>query len=570
MLSTEISLYFHVIGFATGIVLYAMLGVMAWQGRSNVRWPGQPAAESRQPDRAKLLIAVAALGLLLSVSANLLHFNSYLLEAPVASPLWSWTTVVGFGLLLGLIVLYMWKSAPSQRGIAVVSIIVFAISAVHLITVDAGTSQTPLWVELVVHYAPIPLVGALLYQQYRFALADVFLKRAIGFIGLVILVTTAYLLSKWVDSRLTTLSLWLLTALIYPGLQLSVNRFVDHGILRRLKPRQVRARLNERIWDQSDEDAVLKTAETLLKDALTAKWVTIRTSDPAEVSHNHRIVPIASLRIPVAEKPDIWLAVGELAGGRRLLSGDMDLLDMAVLDIARRIDTIRIAVERVERAGREADALRLATEAELQALQAQLNPHFLFNALTTIGYLIQVAPERAQTTLLRLTDLLRAVLRKTAGDFVPLSDEIALVESYLAIEKERFEERLTVNISAPSSLLDWPVLPLSIQPLVENAIKHGIAPSAAGGKVTITVRAGRNSFGEEALLIEVKDTGVGIDRSILPRSVREGVGLSNIDRRLAQIYGPRAAMNIDGSLGQGTVVELIIPMPSSVGPENGE
>src|ERR1700746_4049057 len=108
---------------------------------------------------------------------------------------------------------------------------------------------------------------------------------------------------------------------------------------------------------------------------------------------------------------------------------------------------------------REHEMSKLATEAELRALRSQINPHFLFNALTTIGYLIQTAPERALETLLRLTALLRGVLR-SEGDFTTLERELALIESYLDIERARFEQRLSVHIDVPAALRSLQIPPL--------------------------------------------------------------------------------------------------------------
>ena len=116
---------------------------------------------------------------------------------------------------------------------------------------------------------------------------------------------------------------------------------------------------------------------------------------------------------------------------------------------ARRIDAIRLTLERYETQLREEEMQKLAAEAELKALRAQINPHFLFNALTTIGYLIDTAPARAVDTLLRLTHLLRGMLRPE-GEFTTLGRELELVEHYLDIERERFEERLRVRIDVPA------------------------------------------------------------------------------------------------------------------------
>src|SRR5206468_2809882 len=138
----------------------------------------------------------------------------------------------------------------------------------------------------------------------------------------------------------------------------------------------------------------------------------------------------------------------------------------------------------------------------------QINPHFLFNALTTIGYLIQTAPPRALQTLLRLTALLRSVLR-SEGEFTTLGRELDMIESYLDIEHARFEQRLHVTIDVPSRLRNVRLPPLIIQPLVENAIKHGIAHKQVGGDVTVRARVDRVGDSNRQLSIVVSDTGAG-------------------------------------------------------------
>jgi LytS/YehU family sensor histidine kinase len=212
---------------------------------------------------------------------------------------------------------------------------------------------------------------------------------------------------------------------------------------------------------------------------------------------------------------------------------------------------------------------KLATEAELRALRAQLNPHFLFNALTTIGYLIQSEPERAVETLMKLTGVLRAVLRAPAGEMVTLGDEIELIESYLAVERARFEERLRVAIDVPPALLKVRLPALLLQPLVENAIKHGISPSLRGGELWIRARTeGGPTPGSESLRIEIRDTGVGVDQLPVPGGAETagGLGLVNVRRRLSGIYGERARLDFASQLGGGTTVTLWLPMASEVAP----
>ncbi|MBL8959503.1 MAG: histidine kinase, partial [Gemmatimonadetes bacterium] len=259
------------------------------------------------------------------------------------------------------------------------------------------------------------------------------------------------------------------------------------------------------------------------------------------------------------EGPTAIVEVGPLPPGRRLLSDDVALLDRVGTMLARRLDAQRVARERHARDLREKEILQLAAESELRALRAQLNPHFLFNALTTIGYLVQAAPERALGTLYRLTDLLRAVIRGPAGDRVPLGEELAIVESYLAIERERFQERLQVVIDVPEPLREAQVPPLLLQPLVENAIKHGISPLRRGGTITIRARIARQADGTAELVILVADTGAGLGAGG-SQTAGTGVGVSNIRQRLVRLFGERASLGLSGAPDQGTTAALRLPV----------
>jgi two-component system LytT family sensor kinase len=238
------------------------------------------------------------------------------------------------------------------------------------------------------------------------------------------------------------------------------------------------------------------------------------------------------------------------------------MLESIAVMVARRIDALRVTHERCEQNLREQEINKLATEAQLRALRAQVNPHFLFNALTTIGHLIQTAPDRALETLMKLTSLLRGVLR-TEGEFVTLEEELKLIASYLDIERARFEERLRVSIEVPEELLSKRLPSLLVQPLVENAIKHGIAPSRFGGELSICARI-EQSFDDqspdgEILNISVIDTGVGASEIELARGRKRGFGLSNIEERLRFYGGKSASLRIRSTPGAGTVVELRVP-----------
>src|SRR5439155_15112790 len=220
----------------------------------------------------------------------------------------------------------------------------------------------------------------------------------------------------------------------------------------------------------------------------------------------------ATVLVPTTDAPSYTIEVSTLGDGRRLMSDDIALLETVAMLAARRVDELRVSEERFQRDLREHDMQRLATEAELRALRAQLNPHFLFNALTTVGHLITTSPARAIETLYQLTALLRAVLRRT-GDFVTVREELQLVDAYLAIEQTRFEERLRIEREMPEELGDLLVPPLILQPIVENAVKHGISPLRRGGTISIRARveADPSVDSGERLCLSVHDTGKGVN-----------------------------------------------------------
>jgi LytS/YehU family sensor histidine kinase len=246
-----------------------------------------------------------------------------------------------------------------------------------------------------------------------------------------------------------------------------------------------------------------------------------------------------------------------------LLSDDTMMLERVAVLVGRRIDALRLGEERYERMLREREMSTLAAEAELRALRAQINPHFLFNALTTLGYLIQHAPSRALDTLMRLTTLLRSVLR-SEGAFTTLGHEQELIECYLEIERERFEERLDAGVHIPASLASMAIPSLIIQPLVENAIKHGISHARDGGRVLVSARLDADA-GTSHLHIVVRNTGAPLKDG--SRAHGSGIGLQNVERRLRCHYGDDATLTLTRDHNGETVAELRLPASETIGEE---
>ncbi len=205
---------------------------------------------------------------------------------------------------------------------------------------------------------------------------------------------------------------------------------------------------------------------------------------------------------------------------------------------------------------REQDAERLRTElvrAELDALRARLQPHFLFNALNTLSSMITRRPEAAERMVARLGDLLRHSLARSDAQEVPLSEELELVASYLAIEEVRFEDRLRVHWNVDPATLPARVPPLLLQPLVENAIRHGIAPRSVPGRIEISAER----VGSE-LRLTVRDDGIGL-RSESPWNEGSGIGLGSTRTRLARLYRDRHTFRIEPAPGGGVIVTVTLP-----------
>jgi len=203
----------------------------------------------------------------------------------------------------------------------------------------------------------------------------------------------------------------------------------------------------------------------------------------------------------------------------------------------------------MERKRREAELTTAFANAQLAALRAQLHPHFLFNTLNSISALVTEEPVVARRMIAELGELLRTTLREGAQRTWSLGEELTLVERYVAIERMRFGERLTLRVACEPAALAVEVPTLLLQPLVENAILHGIQPSLRGGTVEITA-----SHLAESLEVEVRDDGVG-----LPAGAVERVGLGNCRERLTTYCGDEHAMTLEPRTPTGTAVRLRLP-----------
>jgi hypothetical protein len=525
-----VALSYAALGFLPAVVVHSVL--RTWR--------------TQRTSRAVIAVAYAAS----SVAAGLMFLPPLIAPSAIALTTLTWS----YAALIVPVLILTRNREGSAPGLSIVALAVFAITALHLS--HEGASES--WLVALGHHASIPLIFAILYQDFRFALADLFLKRALALFALVGVSSAVYF---GVEVPLfarhdfhedpvavgVSIATWMTVAVLYPSLRRLSGRVVDRFLLRRVDYVQFRRDVFSRIADAAEPDDVLDIVAAALRAPLAANE--IRWTEGGAAADDGGI----AILIYTTERPQYSLLVGPLTGGRRLLSDDAAMLDDVALLAARRIDSIRLARERYERSLREEEMGRLATEAELRALRAQINPHFFFNALNTIAYLIRAAPSRASETLIKLTSLLRSVLH--SGDpITTLGEEIDLITTYLEIEQARFEDRLEVSIVVPDELRDIRILPLLIQPLVENAIKHGIANSRTGGRLLLTAL-----MTNAGLVITVVNGGTPTNDLQIAHGRKRGIGLANLDARLRRYYGDETRVMLETTTTE-TLARIVLPV----------
>ena len=515
--------------------------------------------------------ALVAAGYLVSSAAVILHASELIFPSFGAHQVALATIVFGFGLLLVASLFSRRARTPTKPGglpewISLTCLLLFTTSFLHF---GYEHVQSPWAAEVTWHHIGIPVVLIVLLQDYRFLLLDTFSRFLMNF-GLAALYIAGLLV---LDQRL---HLWqamqrstYLAGLSLVGVCVSLI-FYAH-VRNALEAWMSRVIFHHRTTDdcgkvisrlsagaRSEDELLARAAQEVARHVRTERFAVV-----AELAGTKRLETpsflfgesgaagsrppgfSAEAQIPLrfSSGDSRFLMLGSRRGGRRYFSEDLE--DM------RRLGAV--IVEQVERF--RADELkRLVAQAELRALQAQVNPHFLFNALNTLYGTIDRGSFEARRMVLNLADIFRYCLQ---GDraVIQLSEEVRIIQAYLEIESLRLGDRLQTELLV-SSLASSTMIPiLSIQPLVENAVKHGIAEKNGGGRVSL--RAEKTADG---LRITVEDTGVGFQRSSERAGSGTGVGLENVRRRLLLCHGPQAELHIHSD-SSGSVVSFFLPDP---------
>jgi signal transduction histidine kinase len=416
----------------------------------------------------------------------------------------------------------------------------------------------PIW-GLLPDYLLLGFFCVTLYYKERLIFFDLLIKRgaffAVSMVGLTLFFATAPPVWQrlapdwsrpWIAALLLT-PLWLMAPWIYGRLAQTIDRA---WLRRRYSPAEAERQFVHAVQVAVTEDDLRSRATESLGDIFRA---------PAEVRFSAEPGPWETapdaLSVPLEQHGARagWIALAARSDSIPYLSDDHRLLQ----SLAR---TLSVVLENVRFRQREEQLRLLASRAELRALRAQINPHFLFNALNAIAGLIPDQPQLADETVEQLAQVFRYTLRKSEKEWARLDEEVEFAAAYLRVEQARFGDRLRVEFHVDSAVNAIPVPAMTIQPLIENAIKHGVSAVEVCGTVGLSAR-----LQGEALYIEVFDNGPGFpaDFSLAgPASAPNGggFGLRNVAERLRGYYGDLAQLRWENGTG-GTRVLLSIPYP---------
>ena len=427
--------------------------------------------------------------------------------------------------------------------------------AINLLSEALGRTAL---VDFVSSVLPLSFVVVTVYYGERLAFFDVFAKRGLlFFLGLVILACYFALVSPYLAvRRLLFVRSWTNALILVPVVLATpwayrkLSSWIDRVWLgRRFSSIAALTSFSEAVQGASDEQDLLERAESSLSDIFQSK-ACIDPGIPAAESDELRI----ALTIDGRQWGTIRLM--PRSDGVPFLSEDAELLKQLARALSGMLENQRLRDQGLVHERREQELSLTATQSQLKALRAQINPHFLFNALNTIASLIPRQPDQAEQTVEQLAEVFRYTVRRSDREWVRLGEEMDFVRSYLDIEQARFGDRLRVEIDIDETAGSFRIPAMAVQTLVENAVKHGI--SALRGPCSINVSAKLN---DGQVHISVEDNGPGFERpprfDSLPESSNGGYGLRNVQERLVTYYGADARLRF--ARADTTVVSFTIP-----------
>ena len=407
--------------------------------------------------------------------------------------------------------------------------------------------------------APLLFLSATTYYENRFEFYDLLVKRGAMLLATLVALGAFFALAlPWLDGLPRDGARPWLFALAAVPLMLAAPRLSGH-LSRRLDrawfgrhytPVTAVTTVLASLQAATDEPSLMAAAEATLKEVL---GVTVRLSTTASDTTAARTAFM--IEGSVAD-PSIWISVPRVQGERVLLSQDLTLLRSLGTVITYLVENVRLQQRRQEQ-DLLAQELRVQTsQSELKALRAQINPHFLFNALNTVASLIHTDPQRADRAVEQLSEVFRHTLRRSENEWAALDQELAFAASYLDVEEARFGARLRYTIDADAAARRAAVPAMLVHTLIENAVKHGIAQVRGHGTLAVSVRAVNGR-----LTIAVADNGPGLDRdpaaSDFARRSGEQFGLRSVRDRLRGHFGDDATFTLTRDEARGLTVAVI-------------
>jgi two-component system LytT family sensor kinase len=465
------------------------------------------------------------------------------------------------------------------------------ICTIAILLLDRGRFSPSVEAALVLAKEQSPFLAILgvLFFFARFRSSDVLIKSSLRLVAAVSLgVWTFFFIGRTLPRAAAHLGAYPtaaqagIGAALVSGLLLlfcAVDRFigaaVDCYILRQPDFRETLVQLWERMTEIDAEGELFSETDRIASTALDLRAARILPRSDFPIVEVHaaanagrlweltcddacrRLLPEfeTEVLVPVRVHGEITLVIAIAPGrGRRtLLESELAFLRSVAGQLGRRLEALAHARETIERQSREARLRQLAAQAELKALRAQINPHFLFNSLNTIADLIVTDPPKAEVMTLLLSKVFRHVLMNSDQQLTPVSEEMEFLRTYLGIEQVRFGERLSVRMELDPAVAQERIPSLILQPVVENAIKHGLAPKVGGGRLSITAQSDG-----EFVRLAVEDDGVGTTSASAPAS-GNGLGLKIIAERLRTLYHDRATLRFEPAESAGSRVTILIP-----------
>jgi two-component system LytT family sensor kinase len=364
--------------------------------------------------------------------------------------------------------------------------------------------------------------------------------------------------------------------LVYYVLARLIGDMVDAWILRQPDFGSTLRRLWDRMVEIDAEPDLFQAAEAMICEALDIGGARVFPRGELPMIEAHaktnagrswelgcdagcRLISdlAVNVLVPVRVHGEVTHAMAVAPGRfrRSLVNSEIEFLENAAGQIGSRLEALAHEKEKMERQNREATLRELAAQAELKALRAQINPHFLFNSLNTIADLIVTDPDKAEAMTVLLAKVFRHVLMHSDQQFSRVAEEMEFLRTYLGIEQVRFGERLRFSMNVDPSVSEAPIPSLILQPVVENAIKHGLAPKVGEGHINITA-----ALHGEFVRLAVEDNGVGAKAAeAAPSRAGNGLGLRIIAERLRTLYDGKASLDVQLAESPGSRVTILIP-----------